>query len=154
MTKENHQKDKKVRRMNFRTIEAEIINYHQSKKQLAEYIDNLQTITFPARRIGDTGITSKGGMPGDPTARQAIKLAEAHEMIGVMQEMALRVEAIEWALSRVSEGHRKLVRLYYWSPKYYTPDGIAAELNVSRRTFFSWRNHIVRLIAQRLGWRV
>ena len=140
MSKENHQqkeyqKDRKIRRLNFRIIEAEIVNYHQSKKQLSEYIANLQTITFPGRNMDETGITPKGGLPGDPTARQAIKLAEAHEMVGVMQEMARRVEAIEWALGRLTENHRKLVKLYYWSPKYYTPDGIARELNCDRRTF-------------------
>lgn len=149
-----HQKDRKIRRLNFRIIEAEIVNYHQSKKQLSEYVANLQTITLPGRNMDETGITPKGGMPGDPTARQAIKLAEAHEMVGVMQEMARRVEAIEWALGRLTENHRKLVKLYYWSPKYYTPDGIARELNSDRRTFFRWKRQIVHLIAQRLGWKV
>lgn len=154
MTKENHQKDRRIRRQNFRTLEAELINYHQSKKQLAEYVANLQTITLPGRPIDETGISPTGGMPGDPTARQAIKLAEAHEMVGVMQEMARRVEAIEWALGRLSEGHRKLVKLYYWSPTYYSPERVAEELHIGRPTFFRWRKQIVRLIAQRLGWKV
>ena len=154
MSKENHQKDRRIRRQNFRTLEAELINYHQSKKQLAEYVANLQTITLPGRPIDETGISPTGGMPGDPTARQAIKLAEAHEMIGVMQEMARRVEAIEWALGRLSEGHRKLVKLYYWSPTYYSPERVAEELHIGRPTFFRWRKQIVRLIAQRLGWKV
>ena len=154
LSKENHQKDRRIRRQNFRTLEAELINYHQSKKQLAEYVANLQTITLPGRPIDETGISPTGGMPGDPTARQAIKLAEAHEMIGVMQEMARRVEAIEWALGRLSEGHRKLVKLYYWSPTYYSPERVAEELHIGRPTFFRWRKQIVRLIAQRLGWKV
>ena len=159
LSKENHQqkeyqKDRKIRRLNFRIIEAEIVNYHQSKKQLSEYVANLQTITFPGRNMDETGITPKGGMPGDPTARQAIKLAEAHEMVGVMQEMARRVEAIEWALGRLTDGHRKLAKLYYWSQTYYSPERVAEELHIGRPTFFRWRKQIVRLIAQRLGWKI
>lgn len=81
------------------------------------------------------------------------------ERIGVALEVSRRQErmqSITRSIGSVVEGlsaeKLELVRLMYWSrPRRYTWDGLAMQINVTRRTAFRWRREILCAIATRAG---
>jgi len=61
-------------------------------------------------------------------------------------------EAIEKVYNVVNDDYKKLIRLKYWTKaQTKTWKGIAAELHISRRQAFNWRDQIVQAVAEVLG---
>lgn len=142
-----------VRRSNYQLIEKELYNYDQSVQELEEYFAEEKAIYYPGKGINATGIIPKNAK-SDPTGQQGLKLAGHHISTAVMRETARRVRAIDWAYNTLPESHKKLIKLKYWSRRRSNPDRLAMELKIDRATYFRWRNEIVALIAERLGWKI
>jgi RinA family phage transcriptional activator len=108
----------------FKHIEEEISLYHQSQKQLARLKDGSAETTAPALY-----------------------------MIKRIQNLEAIVEAIDTVYHKLPPYKQKLVELLYWSePRLLTFEGIAQQINASRRMTFSWRDQIIKDIANQLGW--
>ena len=129
----------------FKHVESELYRYHETKKTL-ETLKNNILYSSPKPDLYGGG---KSNIPGDPTGRKAT-LISVHKKIESFESI---VGAIEHVYERLPEEKQKLVRLKYWTqPQTLTWDGIAMELNVSRRTAINWRDGIVYAIADLLGW--
>jgi len=135
----------KLRKGTFQHIENELMDYHETKKEIVRLKNDILHASAPPDYTGG----GRGNWPGDPTGRIATMLV-SHRKIEHMEKV---VNAIESVMERLPEDKKKLVQLYYWSkPRNLTWDGIALKLNVSRRTAINWRDEIVYAIAEKIGW--
>lgn len=92
----------------------------------------------------------RSNLPGDPTGRTAIMLV-THRDIEHMQRI---IDAISNVYEVLPGDKQKLVQLKYWKrPQTLTWEGIALEINVSRRQAINWRDEVIYAIARRLGWK-
>ncbi|HZK23152.1 MAG TPA: hypothetical protein VFC62_03510, partial [Atopostipes sp.] len=135
---------KRRRKAMYDLIEAEIRNYHETKRELeqlkSEIIESTPVSDVPAY----TG-------PGDPTAQKAIKLRTSR----VIMEVEKRVNAVGYALETYKHhedpARYKFIKLWYFDNRF-TPEGVIQQVCISRRTFYNWRDEFVGLVAERLGW--
>jgi len=131
----------------FRLIECELYNYHQTKHELESYRNDLIDSS------GNTGVGGPGSGPGDPTS---VKVLALNNSIAI-REMERRIKAIEHALQILEchpdKGRIKLVKLKYFE-RELTDQGICMRLNISERTFRRWRTDAVKIIADRLGYKI
>lgn len=146
-----------LRRANFRTIEAELYNYHHSRQLLAEYLKELDVIadstvvTMPA----DEDRVQSSNYLSDIVATRAGELAAMKEYtVAVLLETARRLDAIDYMLRRlkVDPEPRKLeaIQKRYFENRF-TDEGIQMELGVSERTLRRWRREAIEIVAARLG---
>lgn len=136
-----------VGKKNFALIETELKNYHASKKRLKDLEDSiLYASSSGGGEVRGSGIS-------DSTSSKAIKLASNLFMI----EISRRLEAIEYAIEVFkSTGNPKkleFIKLKYFESKYNN-FGIMMKLGIENGQFYRWRNELVELIANRLGWDV
>lgn len=136
----------KIRKGTFQHVESELYAYHETRKEIVRLKNDILYGSTPPDSIGG----GRGNLPGNPTERTAI-LMVAHRKIEQLERI---VEAIESVVERLPEDKKRFIQLRYWKkPQYLSWDGIAAELNVSRRQAFRWRDEIVYTIAEKIGWR-
>ena len=92
----------------------------------------------------------RSSFPSSPTEMIGTRLA-THKRLNQLEGI---VNAINKVYTRLPETHRQLLQLKYWTkPQQLTWEGIAQKLHVSRRQAFYWRDEIVNLIGQAIGWR-
>ncbi|MCI1574723.1 MAG: transcriptional regulator [Weizmannia coagulans] len=137
-----------MRKPTFKHIEYEIYIYHDTVKE----IKRLQKDIIYANTSDDENVG--GGRasttPGRPTERIATRLATNK----VLQNLESIAYAIETVYNESNNEYKRLIRLKYWTkPQTKTWDGIAEELNVSKRQAMRWRDEIVYKIGEKLGWR-
>jgi len=132
----------------FRLIECELYNYHQTKQEIEQYKQDLieaSAITFDNVRASNS--------PSDPTGKKAFVLMSSI----AIRETERRISAIDHALklleSHPERGRIKLVHLKYFD-RELTDQGICTRLNISERTFRRWRIDTVKIIADRLGYKI
>lgn len=132
----------------FRLIECELYNYHQTKQELESYRNDL--IESSSGSIDSIRSTSG---PSDPTSKKVIVLTNSI----AIREMERRLCAIEHAIQLLEnhpdKGRIKLVKLKYFE-RELTDQGICTRLNISERTFRRWRTDTVKIIADRLGYKI
>lgn len=135
----------KIRKGTFKHIEGELYAYHETLKE----IERLKKDIYLASPVPDeTGIRSN--LPGDPTGKKVTTML-MHRRIQQLEQIA---DAIFEVYNRLPNDKKKLIKVVYWTkPQTLTWDGIAIELNVSRRQALYWRDEIVYAIATILGWR-
>ncbi|MDQ4680211.1 hypothetical protein [Stenotrophomonas maltophilia group sp. RNC7] len=125
-------------------IEAELRNYHQSKKDLEEIKNDIRE---EGKLIGDSmGIRGSG--TSNIVENKAIRLV-TNKRIKKLEET---IRAIDVVLGELDENKYKLVELKYWKrPNLLTDAGIANELNIDRATLYRWSNGILAAIAIEIG---
>ncbi|RKO63245.1 transcriptional regulator [Caldibacillus debilis] len=137
----------KIKTATFKHIEAELYAYPDTKKEIARLREEI----LHGKANDDENIGGgRSNIPGRPTERVATRLVMSKRLRN-LEEVA---EAIDRVYERLPEGHQKLVKLRYWG-KYRRPtwDDIAGKLFISKRQAMRWRDEIVHLIADQLGWR-
>ncbi|WP_182200106.1 transcriptional regulator [Paraliobacillus salinarum] len=139
----------KVKKTTFKHIEAEWYNYHATLKEIANLREE---IMYPMQEHEDINIVKGSNsvrQPGDPTQRIATRLT-TNKRIKYLQEM---VEAVETVYNALPDEYKNLVRIKYWSKSRLTWEGVALELNVSKRQAMRWRDGIIQATAEVIGWR-
>jgi RinA family phage transcriptional activator len=136
------------RRANFKLIECELYNYHDTKKEIEELKDDMYNETI----LPEVAVQSA---PGNITQSKALRVCSSK----VLREMEERVKAIDyalrvWAVVAQEEPNKlKLVQMKYFE-RQYTDMGIWKQLNIDDRTFRRWRRDFIQLIADKLGWEI
>jgi len=135
----------KLRTGTIKHIEAELFDYHDTIKQIKERREEL--MTDPVR---EEGMPSSPTLPSSTVERYATRLTMDRQL----QELERVASAVEYVYNICDDSRKKLIRMKYWTkPQTKTWEGIAQELNVSRRQVFNWRDQIVFAIGEKLGWR-
>ena len=138
----------KPTKLAFKKAEAEWYNYHNTLKEIANLREEIMN---PFKEFKDENVGGgRSNLPGSPTERIATRLT-THKQLNYLVEI---VEAIENVYNALPDDYKKLVRLKYWNKKkQLTWDGIALELNVSKRQAMRWRDDIILATVEVLGWR-
>jgi len=130
----------------FKHVESELYRFHETHREI-QRIRNEILFSSPSRDDNVGG--SRGNLPGDPVGRKAILLTHRK-----LEQMERIVEAIRDVYDQLPDEKKKLIRLRYWvKPQTRTWAGIAQMLHISERQARRWRDEIVFMIAERLGWR-
>ncbi|MFX3618711.1 MAG: transcriptional regulator [Sporolactobacillus sp.] len=136
----------KLRKPTFKYIENELRNYHNTLREIGALQEE---IMYPYRN--EKPNTAPGynsaRVPDDPTGRMGIRLAN-HKELKYLEGVT---NAIKNVYESSPEEYQKLIRTRYWTNKRLNWDGIALELNVSRRQAIRWRDEIVETIANTIG---
>jgi phage transcriptional activator, RinA family len=136
----------KISRGAFRHVEAELYAYHDTLREIERLRADILNASPEPDRVGG----GRGNTPSDRTGWLVSRLL-ADRRIKTLTEVS---EAIRAIYDGLEPSKQKLVQLRYWTkPQLLTWDGIAMELNVSRRQAMRWRDEIVTAIALRVGWR-
>lgn len=131
-----------IQKSNIRLIEAELYTYNETKNELKLLEDDI----IDSSPFIETAVQSD---LLDSTASKVIKLSSSKELL----EIRRRINAIEKALSILSEEKMKLVRLKYFERKL-TDIGIINELHIGSKTYYRWKKEIIELIGSYLGWKI
>ena len=137
------ERDRYLKRANYRLIEEEIRCYQETKKMLEELRDDVIEGTNKV-----DGPRAEWQV-GDPTGSKAIKLTAI-----ALSEAGKRVAAIERSFEQIKRGdprRSQSLEMKYFGG-YYTDRGIARELGIAESTVRRWRKEFVGLIAEKLGW--
>lgn len=158
---------KDTKRANFRVIEAELRQYSDNKRRLAEYYQQLGLL--PDEEIGPCatrtdGVGGGSGRVSDPTFEQTVRLLASKKRLAIQYtslalfESGRRVKAIEETLERMESSpdptdrlKLQLIEARYFL-KHYTPDGLALRFSISKMTVYRWCEEVVQEIADRLGY--
>ena len=135
----------KLKKGTFKHIESELYAYEDTKKEIEqireEILHRTPMIDNPEGRANT---------PSDPTATTATLLM-THRRLDQLERIA---KAIDQIYQELPDDKKKLIKLKYWTkPQTKTWEGIAQEINISRRQALRWRNEIVFAIADAIGWR-
>ena len=135
-------------KITFKKIEAEWFNYFNTKREIALIREEIMN---PFQEKVDENIGgSRSNEVGRPTERIATRLS-LNKQLNHLQDI---VEAIDQVYEALPEEYQKLVKLRYWSKnRQLTWDGIALELNISKRQAMRWRDEIIQATSEVLGWR-
>lgn len=135
----------------FRHVEAELYAYPIRKREIERLREE---ILHPHDDEPDDKTVVKGAnsvrQVGDPTGRQAIRLATNARLLHLQRVQ----DAVDQTIDQLPEVKREFVRVKYWTkPQRLTAIGICEELGISDRTFTRWRKQVVYGIAEKLGWK-
>lgn len=135
-------------KITFKKIEAEWFNYFNTKREIALIREEIMN---PFQEKIDENIGGgRSNEVGRPTERIATRLS-LNKQLNHLQDI---VEAIDQVYEALPEEYQKLVKLRYWSKnRQLTWDGIALELNISKRQAMRWRDEIIQATSEVLGWR-
>lgn len=137
----------KLRRGTFQHVESELYAYHDTRKEIVRLKNE---ILYGKGSVDENVGGGRGSLPSDPTGRTAVLLT-SHKKLEQLENIA---QAIEKIVSRLPEDKLGLIQRRYWArPQTLTWDGLAMELNISRRTAINWRDEIVCAVAIEAGWR-
>ncbi|MEK3735497.1 transcriptional regulator [Paenibacillus sp. FSL M8-0334] len=138
----------KLRRGTFLHVESELYAYHDTRKEIIRLKNEILYGSGPGDDENVGG--GRSNLPGDPTGRTAVLLT-THKKLEQLQAISDAIEAVYGALG---PDKQRLVRLRYWTrPQTLTWEGIAKEIPAHRATVIRWRDEIIRMIAERIGWR-
>lgn len=136
-----------IRKSTFRHVESEISTFHETGREIIRLKNEI---------IHGSGTTDenvgggKSNLPGDPTARVAVLLT-SHRKLENLERIH---DAIQSVYNALPEERQHLVRLKYWTkPQRLTWNGIAMKLDRNRATVIRWRDDIVQVITEKIGWR-
>ena len=137
----------KIKKPTFKHIESELYSYYDTLKE----IDNIRKdIMFCKENIDENVGGGRSSVPSSPTEQIGTRLA-THKRLNQLEEVA---NAISKVYTSLPFEYQRLMKIKYWDrPLLLTWDGIALELNVSKRTAYRMRDTIVFAIAEKLGWR-
>ena len=131
-----------MKRATYRYIEAEIYDYPSTVGE----ITRLRQEIIEGGSPDDTQTRVQSNRISDPTADRATRL--------VMDKRLRRLEEVRNAIDRVYQNldpdRKRLVEMKYWE-KRLTHTGIAEDLHIGERTFYRWKDDVVKAVALELG---
>ena len=130
-----------LKRVRERYIEAELANYHRTKKELEEIE---RDIIFGSDRRFKERLDS--GRISDSTADRAIALLEHRKL----ERLRRIVRAIEAAYEEMTEEQRRIVHMRYWTRPPREWKEIAKVMSYSERQVYNFRNKLLQMIDSRL----
>ncbi|MEY8732097.1 transcriptional regulator [Peribacillus frigoritolerans] len=137
----------KLKKPTFKHIESELYSYHETLKEI-QFLRN--NIMFTKENDDENVGGGRRSYISSPTEQIGTRLA-THKRLNKLEEIA---NAIEKVYTGLPEDYRKLIELKFWSkPQIYTMDGVAGKLHVSKRQAMRWRDEIIQITAEVLGWR-
>lgn len=137
----------KLRKATFKHIEQELYCYQDTLREI-EFLR--RNIMFCKENDDENVGGGRSSLPSSPTEKIGTRLA-THKKLNQLEEVA---HAIEKVYTGLPEDYQKLVRLKYWTkPQTLTWEGIADKLFVTSRQAMRWRDDIVNMIAEVIGWR-
>lgn len=127
-------------------IEAELRDYHKTKKDLEEAKEDIASEgIIPTMSHAQSGPTYKINRA---TESKAMKLV-TNKRIKRMEDV---INAIDIVLGELPEDRIELIELKYWQrPRKLTDAGIWTRLSIDRSTFYRWDYGIKIAIAVELG---
>jgi|SRR5690625_943801 len=134
-------------RSTIKQAEQEWFNYNDYLKEIADLRQGILNPydAFPDENMGG-GANSVRDI-SDPTADMATRLY-VDEGLGYWEGKA---RIIEMLYNDLSDEHKKLVRLRYWSRNNeLTWDGIAMRLKISKRQAMRWRDEIMKKTIEKI----
>ncbi|WP_067841726.1 transcriptional regulator [Amphibacillus sediminis] len=141
--------DLKITKQTFKKVEAEWMNYHHTLKE----IKRLEEDVFnPYQEVWDRDENIGGGQANiirDPTQSTVIRLSK-HKQLNYLKDI---VRAIDTVYQQLSKEYQAFVQIRYWSNRKLTWDGIADQCYISKRQAMRWRDEIVKITIEVLGWR-
>ncbi|WP_100489429.1 transcriptional regulator [Sporolactobacillus pectinivorans] len=135
----------KLRSATFKHIEAELYAFNDTKKEIRKLREE---VIFGVNNDDENVGGGRSNYPGRPTELIATRLATNRKLRN-LEEI---VQAIETAYSQVTEDHRKIIKLRYWSNLNLTWDSIADRCNMHRNTATKYRKDFVLIVADKIGW--
>lgn len=136
----------KIKKGTFKHIESELSSYLETKRE----IEQIRSDIIHSTPFHDNPEGGRSSEPSNPTGKTATALMTDRRL----QQLERIVEAIAQVYESLPADRQELVRLKYWTrPQTKTWEGIAQEINISRRQALYWRNGIIHAIADRIGWR-
>ena len=137
----------KLRKATFQHVESEMYAYHETRREIIRLKNEI--LYGKGNEDENTG-GGRSSLPGDPTGMTAVLLV-SHKRLEQLQAV---VNAIELVVNGLPDGHKELVKLKYWTkPQTLTWDGIAHKLHVSKRQALRWRDEVVQMVGDKIGWR-
>lgn len=131
----------KIPRAVFRYIEHELYNYEATKKEIKELRKDI-ILSSPPREI----VAANGDRHYSDTVKvKAVKLVTST----ALARMSRVVTAIERALARLTEEHRRIFELKYCQCLPWQQ--VCNEMPTSERTYFRLRRELVLMVACELG---
>lgn len=136
----------KLRKGTFKHIESELYYYHDTKREIEEIRNDIIHSSSPYY----DDLSGRSNTKSDPTGRLATVLTTDRKL----KQLERIVTSIEQVYNDLPPEKQKLIDLKYWTkPQLLTWEGIAQQLNISRRQAFRWRDEIVCSIADLIGLR-
>ncbi len=133
---------RRIKRATYRYIEAELYDYPNTVREIEQLRQEI--IESTSTDAGQPRVQSN--RLSDPTAYKATRLATDRRL--------RHLEEVRDAIERVYQGldqeRKRLVELKYWQNRL-THRGIAEELHIGERTFYRWKDEIIKAIALELG---
>lgn len=134
----------KMKPSSFKHIEAELFDYHETLKRIKQRREEL--LSDAPKEVG---MPSSPTLPSSTTEKYATRLLMDRQL----QELERIARAVEHVYNVCDKDRKDLIQLKYWTkPQTKTWDGIALDLNVSRRQAFNWRDQVINAIGEILGW--
>ncbi|CAM4184896.1 transcriptional regulator [Paenibacillus alkaliterrae] len=137
----------KIRKGAFQHVESELYAFPDTRREIVR----LKNDILHGKSSEDENVGGgRSSLPSDPTGRTAVLLT-SHRKLEQLERIH---DAIETVYNMLPEERKKIIRFKYWTrPQVLTWDGIALESGVSRITAIRWRDEVVKLIADKIGWR-
>lgn len=124
-------------------IEAELRDYHQTKKEYEEMRDNLLNAS-----AGPPDGMPRGTATGDSTYQRVERLV-TNRRLKYMEKV---ITSIENVIGELSPEKYQLVELKYWAkPQTLTDYGIAQKIGCGRATVFRWLEGICLAVGVEMG---
>ena len=125
----------------YRYIEYELYHYEQYKRDIKRERERILEGSPPP----PDGMP-KGGKEGKPTEEKAVRLSSSAS-IAAMERV---VEAVDMALKRLTDRHRRLFALLYVSGRW-DKYAVCNELYMSYATFKRYKWELIVAVGQELG---
>ncbi len=139
-----------ITKTTFKKLESEWYNFHKTKEEI-ETLEEVILNPFIEEKDRDDNIGGgRSSYVSSPTEKFATRLS-THKQLNYLKEIYKAIDRVYEALPK---DYKKLVHIRYWNNRReLTWDGIALELNVSKRQAMRWRDEIIHTTAEVLGWR-
>ncbi|WP_018934574.1 hypothetical protein [Gracilibacillus lacisalsi] len=139
-----------LQKSTFKKIEAEWFNYYHTLREIATLREAIENpFDEDPEEVNIVKGANSVREPGDPTGRIATRLS-TNKQLKYLTEIT---DVIKQVYDALPDDYRKMVELRYWSKQKITWESIASEVGVSERQARRWRNEIVKITADQLGWR-
>lgn len=130
----------------FKQIEIILQEYPRYKEYIKKREEELLNPYYPEDTNQGGGKTNR---TSDTTAVRALTLADDR----VLQRLKFQYQAVKRTYDNADEDTQDIIKEYYFNqPRIKTWDGIALQVNHSKRTCFRMRNAFFSKLADELGF--
>ncbi len=133
----------------FRYIEHELYNYKHTLKELDEIdVDDIETESMGNLAPYDKFSTTEKYEEGSSTEVAAFNRLENKVAVSMLRT----VKAVNRMFKQIKKEDKNKAKLFYF--KYIEKENrkqIMQELNISKSTFYRWRDEIVLITAEEMG---